>query len=254
MADSSSKLTNPYAPDIVLDRDSGEPLYQQIAKPLEEAITSGKVEPGRLIEDEVSMAGRLSVSRPTARRALQDLVARGLLTRRRGVGTRVTPSQVRRPLSLTSLNDDLVKAGFEPRTEVMSYEVKLAAADEADLLGCAPGTEIIQVRRRRFIDERTLAIMMNLLPASSAPTLTELSNGGLYSCLARRGVQPATAQQSIGARNATEEDAKFLETEVGAALLTMQRTAYDAAGKIVEYGSHIYNANLYSFHLALGAE
>jgi GntR family transcriptional regulator len=254
MADSSSKLESPYAPEITLDRDSGEPLYQQIAKPLEEAITSGKVDPGRLIEDEVSMAGRLSVSRPTARRALQDLVARGLLTRRRGVGTRVTPSQVRRPLSLTSLNDDLVKAGFEPHTEVMSYEVKLASEKEAELLGCSAGTEIIQVRRRRFIDERTLAIMMNILPATIAPTLTELSNGGLYSCLAKRGVQPATAQQSVGARNATEEDARLLETEVGSALLTMQRTAYDSTGNVVEYGSHVYNANLYSFHFALGAE
>lgn len=254
MADSSSKLESPYTPQIVLDRDSGEPLYQQIAGPLEEAITSGKAEPGRLIEDEVSMANRLSVSRPTARRALQDLVARGLLTRRRGVGTRVTPSQVRRPLSLTSLNADLVKAGFEPRTEVMSYEVKLATDKEAETLACTPGTEIIHVRRRRFIDERTLAIMTNLLPAATAPTLTELSNDGLYACLAKRGVQPATAQQSVGARTANEEDAKLLDTEVGTPLLTMQRTAYDATGNVVEFGSHVYNANLYSFHFALGAE
>ncbi|MGO1592160.1 MAG: GntR family transcriptional regulator [Ancrocorticia sp.] len=254
MADPSSKTENPFAPQLVLDRDSGTPLYQQIANPLEEAITTGKVEPGRLIEDEVSMAARLSVSRPTARRALQDLVSRGLLTRRRGVGTRVTPSQVRRPLSLTSLNDDLTKSGFEPHTEVMSYEVKLASEKEAELLGCPTGTEIIQVRRRRFIDERALAIMLNLLPAVSAPTLTELSTSGLYASLAKRGVQPATAQQSVGARIATEEDATILETEPGAALLTMQRTAYDAAGAVVEYGSHIYNADLYSFHFALGAE
>ncbi|WP_231979473.1 GntR family transcriptional regulator [Tessaracoccus coleopterorum] len=50
-----------------------------------------------MIEDEVSMAHRLDVARPTARRALQELATKGLLTRRRGVGTRVTPPHVHRP-------------------------------------------------------------------------------------------------------------------------------------------------------------
>ena len=68
-------LDVPFVPQIALDRDSEVPLYQQIAHPLEELILAGRLEPGRLIEDEVSMARRLKVSRPTTRRALRDLVA-----------------------------------------------------------------------------------------------------------------------------------------------------------------------------------
>ena len=74
-----------YEPEITLDRDSQVPLYQQIAKPIETAILSGALPAGAMIEDEVSMASRLDVARPTARRALQELASRGLLTRRRGV-------------------------------------------------------------------------------------------------------------------------------------------------------------------------
>ncbi|QCV87750.1 GntR family transcriptional regulator [Acidipropionibacterium jensenii] len=243
----------PFIPQIDLDRDSADPLYRQISQPLEELILSGALKAGRLIEDEVSMAQRLSVSRPTARRALQDLVARGLLTRRRGAGTRVTPSHVRRSLSLTSLNDDLVKSGFKPHTQVMSYQVRLANDEEAALLHCEEGHEIVRIERLRLIDERPLAFMSNLLRADIAPSLTQLSQFGLYACLDERGLRPVAAEQAIGARSANDADASRLAISAGAALLTMQRTAYDAREQVIEYGSHVYNAALYSFQFNLTA-
>lgn len=249
-----SVLDVPYVADIPLDRASPVPLYHQIAQPLEALITSGSLEAGRLIEDEVSMAQRLKVSRPTARRAMQDLVNRGLLNRRRGAGTRVTPSHVHRPLGLTSLNDDLVKAGFEPRTEVLSYEVTLASTDEASHLGCDVGVEIVRIRRRRWVDDQQLALMTNILPAATAPTLTELTMKGLYTCLEDRGIHPATAHQAVGARNADAVDADQLGLEIGAPLLTMERTAYDSEGHVVEFGTHAYNAELYSLKFTLFAE
>ena len=123
-----------YEPEITLDRDSQVPLYQQIAKPIENAILSGALPAGAMIEDEVSMATRLDVARPTARRALQELASRGLLTRRRGVGTRVTPPHVHRPMKLYSINDDIAEAGFSPTTRVVSYEVREASPEEAENL------------------------------------------------------------------------------------------------------------------------
>ncbi|MFT3876027.1 MAG: GntR family transcriptional regulator [Propioniciclava sp.] len=258
MPDPAGSLDEPFVLPVRLERSSPTPLYHQIAQPLESMILAGQLEPGRLIEDEVSMAQRLNVSRPTARRALQDLVNRGLLTRRRGVGTRVTPSHVRRPLALTSLNEDLVKAGFDPRTEVLSYQVKFADEEEALHLGCEAGAEIVRIERRRWIDDRVLAILRNLLPADSAPSLTQLSGSGprhgLYACLEQRNIHPASAQQSVGARAADAADADRLDVKPGSAMLTMRRTAYDSDGRIIEYGSHIYNADLYSFQFTLVAE
>ena len=43
-----------FIPSVEIDRDSDEPLYQQIARPLEDYILSGQVAAGSLIEDEVS--------------------------------------------------------------------------------------------------------------------------------------------------------------------------------------------------------
>lgn len=249
-----SLLNSPYVAELSLDRHSPVPLYHQVSAPIADLITRGRLEPGQLLEDEVSLAQRLAISRPTARRALQELVSKGLVTRRRGSGTRVTPSHVRRPLSLTSLNDDLVRAGFTPHTVVLLYETRLATRQDVERLGCSSQTEVVRIERSRSLDDRRLAILTNLIPADIAPSLTDLSSQGLYECWKRIGIRPVTAEQSIGARTALPEDAEALSLPVGAPLLTMEPTSYDSEGRTLEFGSHIYNAGLYSFHLRLFAD
>ena len=240
-----------YEPEIALDRDSQVPLYQQIAKPIEAAILSGTLPAGAMIEDEVSMASRLDVARPTARRALQELASRGLLTRRRGVGTRVTPPHVHRPMKLSSLNDDLAEAGFSPTTKVLSYEVRESTPEEADQLAIPTGDGLLAVRRLRCADNHPLALLTNLIPLNIAPTWQELGEHGLYRCFAMRNVEVTSARQTIGARGATADEAEALGEPEGAPLLTMDRTGHAADGRIVEVGSHVYRPSLYSFHFSL---
>ena len=240
-----------YEPEITLDRDSQVPLYQQIAKPIETAILSGALPAGAMIEDEVSMASRLDVARPTARRALQELASRGLLTRRRGVGTRVTPPHVHRPMKLSSLNDDLAEAGFTPSTRVLSYEVREASSEEAEKLSIPRGEGLLAVRRLRYADDHPLALLTNLIPLDIAPTWQELGEHGLYRCLAMRNIEVTSARQTIGARGATLEEADVLGEDENAPLLTMERTGYTTEGRIVEVGQHVYRPSLYSFQFSL---
>ncbi len=244
----------PFVPDITLDRSSSDPLHAQISEPLAALITSGTIPPGTLLEDEVSLAKRLEVSRPTARRALQDLVGRGLLTRRRGAGTRVTPTHVHRPVALTSLNDDLRAAGYTTRTDVLSYEVILAGDVEAELLKCPKGTELVRIERLRWADEQPLGLMHNLVPADVAPSLTDLMNKGLYQGLKERSVHLASADQTVGARPATVRERELLEMGSHSSLLAIERTSYDATGRAVEYGKHAYAADRYSVRLTLVAD
>lgn len=244
-------MNKPHTPVISIERDSAIPLYEQIARPIEAAILSGTLPAGAMIEDEVSMAARLDVARPTARRALQELVNKGLLSRRRGVGTRVTPTHVHRPMKLSSLNDDLIEAGFTPTTKVLNYLVRESTATEAELLGITVGEGILSLGRLRFADDHPLAILTNIIPMDIAPTWQELGTHGLYRCMANRGVNIASAQQEIGARGADPEEASTLGEAVGAPLLTMHRVGRTADGRSVEIGNHVYRPGLYSFKFSL---
>lgn len=232
---------------IDLDRSSPMPLYHQIATAIEHAIDSGQVVPGEFLENEVSLAARLNVSRPTARQAMQDLVERGRLLRRRGVGTQVAPAPVRRPLELTSLHEDLARAGRTPRTEVLAYETLAADRDLAARLEVPEGAEVVHIRRLRFADGGPLAVMSNHVRAEWAPSRSDLGASGLYALLRQRGLVAKVAHERVGARLATAAEARILDEKPRAALLTMTRTAYTEDGAVVDVGDHVYRASRYEF-------
>lgn len=236
-----------FALDLTIDRNSTVPLYAQIANPLMELIQSGELAPGTRLEDEVSMAQRLKVSRPTARKALETLVNHGLIIRRRGAGTEVTPRQVHRPMALTSLKEDLQREGHSPTTQVLDWVQEEAGQQVAAMLRTPQGATVVRIRRLRCTDDRPLAIMTNYLRPETAPSREELATQGLYECLRKRGIEMALGTQQIGARLATPDEARLLGEPTGAALLTMQRTAYDSHHEPIEYGTHVYRASLYTY-------
>ena len=239
---------------IDLDRSSPVPLYHQMAKAIEKSIEAGDLAPGVRLENEIALASRLRVSRPTARRALQELVELGMLVRKRGVGTQVAPVRVRRKVDLTSLFDDLAGSGRTPTTKVLEYSVGPGTPEITDLLEIPADAEVVTVRRLRFADGEPLALMTNQLSLEFAPTYDELTELGLYAALRTRAIEVHMAQQHIGARIATAAEARILEEKPKAALLTMERTAYDAAGRAIEHGVHVYRASRYSFSTTLFAQ
>ena len=236
---------------VELERSSPVPLYFQVAQAFEKAILDGELRPGDRFENELALAKRLRLSRPTTRRAIQELVDKGLLVRKRGVGTQVVQTPVHRPVELTSLFDDLARAGQEPTTKVLDYHVGPGSDDIVQQLNLPFGTEVVTMRRLRSSGGQPLALMINHLPAALAPDRGELEQFGLYQALRSRGVHIRLARQRIGAKAADRDEARLLDEKPKAPLLVMSRTAFDDSGRIVEYGSHVYRASRYFFETTL---
>lgn len=235
-----------------VDRTSPVPLYFQLSQQLEAAIEHGALTPGSLLGNEIELAARLGLSRPTVRQAIQSLVDKGLLVRRRGVGTQVVHSQVKRPLELSSLYDDLESAGQRPATQVVVNAVEPASTEVAAALGVPEGSEVHRVERLRLAHGEPMAYLCNFLP----PELLELDSGrmeatGLYRLMRGAGITLHSARQSVGARAASADEGERLGEPAGTPVLTMQRTTFDDTGRAVEFGSHIYRASRYSFEFQL---
>ncbi|MEV5609523.1 GntR family transcriptional regulator [Streptomyces sp. NPDC052225] len=239
---------------ITIDRASPVPLYFQFAQQLQQLIESGVLPPGTRLSNEIALADQFGLSRPTMRQAMQHLVDKGLLARKRGVGTQVVADRIRRQVELSSLYDDLERDERRPRTKVLTVEPRPADAATAAALRVEEGADVLAVERLRFADDQPIALMRNHLPLGLVELTAEtLAEGGLYRLLRRSGVNLHTAEQAIGARGATTAEARLLEENRGATLLTMTRTAYDDAGTPVEYGSHVYRASRYSFEMTVAA-
>src|SRR4051812_26675520 len=149
---------------VEVDRTSPVPLYFQVATRLQELIEKGEIGVGARIENEVDLAERLGVSRPTTRRTIQYLVERGMLVRKRGVGTQVVHPKVRRPVELSSLYDDLVNSDRKPRTDVLDLRVVHASQEIAAALEIQVGTEVTWIERLRYAGAEPLALMHNAIP------------------------------------------------------------------------------------------
>ncbi len=238
-------------PSFDIDRSSPTPLYFQLAKAIEEAISGGELPAGSRLENEILLAQRFGLSRPTVRRAVQELVDKGLLVRKRGVGTQIIQPHVRRSVELTSLYEDLARAGEAPTTTVLSLDRVPAPADIAGELDIPEGEEIVVLKRLRRSRGEPLALMTNYLPGRFRPTVEELTGRGLYQYLRGQGVHLRVAHQRIGARLARSEESRLLEEPPRAALLTMERTAFDDKGAAVECGRHVYRASRYDFETTL---
>jgi DNA-binding GntR family transcriptional regulator len=237
---------------IRVDRSSPVPLYFQVAQHLEQLIESGELAAGSRLENEIDLADRLGLSRPTMRRAIEYLVGRGLLIRKRGIGTQVVQTKVTRQVELTSLYDDLAKTGRAPATTVTSFRTEAADEELAATLGITAGAPVYVFERLRCADAEPLALMRNHVPGHLLRlTAADLEAQGLYTLFRANGVTMRIARQAIGARAATPAEARALGEKRGAPLLTMERSAYDEQGRAVEHGHHLYRASRYSFDLTL---
>ena len=252
MADDVVKIDDLFAG---LDRTGPGPLYCLVPPPSEQATRAGESPAGARLENEIAIGQRAGLSRPTIRRAMEELVDKGLLVRRRGIGTQVVQGQVTRQVELTSLYEDLKSSQHEPSTLVLEHDTRPADPATAEALRVPVGSDIVYLRRQRSTDGVPVAVLTNYLPIEFADITTEqLQVKGLYEIMRARGVTIRVANQKIGARRAHRDEPGLLDIDKGGPVLTMERVAFDASGRAVEFGHHCYRPDMYSFQTTLVAK
>ncbi|MBO0844290.1 MAG: GntR family transcriptional regulator [Nocardioides sp.] len=239
-------------PDVAVNRSSPVPLYFQVAEQIERAIQDGHLAAGDRIENEVALADHLGLSRPTVRQAIQTLVDKGLLVRKRGVGTQVVNATIRRTVELTSLYDDLTRSGLRPATTVLALALEDPDDRTGGRLNLPAGEKVWRLDRLRIVKGEPLALMCNLVPAAVTDlAAVDLERTGLYAHFRSQAINLRVAHQVIGARTVDSREAKLLGGRKGDPVLTMERTAYDDKGRAVEYGMHLYRPDRYAYETTL---
>lgn len=222
------------------------PLYLRLAHALERDIVQGVYPPHQALPSERTLTETRQVSRVTARKAIQVLVERGLVVCRHGCGNFIAPRLSQSPSTLASFSHELRQRGLTSANRWIAQSVDAASADEALALGLAPGTPVARLERLRLADGRPLAYERSVLPTTVLPQPAAVGDS-LYQTLARHGHAAARAQQRIRACNAPEAMALLLEIAPQAAVLWITRTAFDAAGRALEFTQTFCRSDAYDF-------
>jgi GntR family transcriptional regulator len=222
------------------------PLYLQLADKLSVAIREGRYRPDEALPSERVLSESLRLSRVTARKAIERLVERGLIVRRRGSGNYIAP-RLEQPLSrLTSFSEELNQRGFKPSSRWLNRSITGAAPDEQLSLGISTGSRVVRLERLRLADDVVMAYEVSVLPAQVLPDPAQVSNS-LYAHLARLGKAPVRALQHIRALNAQAELAEKLAVPPGQAVLFITRVGYLESGQPVELTHSYCRSDYYGF-------
>lgn len=236
-----------------LDRTGPVPLYYQIANRLREAIENGELAAGARIENEQTLVEQLGISRPTIRRAFQELVNEGLLVRQRGIGTQVVGGTPLREINISSLSDDLQLGEHDLSTRVLLHEQIVPVQEVLDKLGLPPESTVLHSRRLRFSNGVPFAIFEDFLhPDFLSIMQDQLEIYDLYKIMRLRGTTPKVTRQSVTARAATREEAKlFGMAKPRMPVLAVVRTVFDQSGRSVDVGWNAYHPGIYSLNMTL---
>ena len=125
------------------------PIYAELADELVRDIGEGRYPVGSLLPTELDIAASRKLSRATVRAALARLVQLGLVTRQKGVGTRVCSQQPGGYNASTTSIEDLTHFGAATHRQMLGAEEIVADEALAKKLGVAPGTHWFKVRTLR---------------------------------------------------------------------------------------------------------
>lgn len=239
----------------LVSRSKPVPLYYHVMESLLEKISSGYFSVGDSIPTEAELQETYKVSRITIRRAIQELVQDGHLTKQQGKGTFVSKKKASQELNLiSSWAETMAGLGMHPETRSIKYFEEPASENIAKLLGIQAGKMIYKVERVRYADDEPICLMTNYIIPEAVPNLPQrgLISESLYETLEKEyNLVLVRAEDTVEARAATNNDASLLQIKRGTPLLYTTRVTFTENDKPVEVVITITRADRYSYKIKL---
>jgi GntR family transcriptional regulator, N-acetylglucosamine utilization regulator len=190
------------------------------------------------LPSERALAQQLGVSRPTVRRALDQLAAEGRLQRVQGSGTfaRQPPVPAR-----------------EPSARVLAAREALAGASRSWRLGVSPREPVWHVERLRLADEVPICVESIAIVKALAPALLDHPlEGSLSEVLAEHfGVELVRAEQSIAATVLEAPTAELLDVPALSPALLVEHVSWDQHGRRVELTQSLFRGDRSAFAVTI---
>src|ERR1700693_2981303 len=229
-----------------LDGRGNLPLYQELQRALRKSIASRILGPDDALPSERDLAADFAVSRITVRKALDGLVADGLLVRRQGSGNFVSARVDKNFAMLTSFSEDMRARGRTPRSVWLKRAAGAVTPEEALTLRLSPGAPVYRFHRLRFADEAPMCLEFATVAASCLPSLDAVG-ASLYEALEKAGNRPVRALQRLRALLLNAEQAKLLHAREGDAGLLVERVGFLRDGRAVEFCQSFFRGDTYDF-------
>ncbi len=240
---------------VPVDSTSPLPAYLQLEQDLRRQIRTAAQAYGARLPSEQALARLYGVSRVTLRQALDRLANAGLVSRRQGVGTVITPMpEVTLELKpMASVTDQLRAAGYHTHVRILDQKLEVPTRQTLSALRLSPDESCILVRRLLAAESQSVSIISSWLPQRlfSGLETAELSSteDSLWATLSTKfGRPPARATNVMEVVSSTVQEAELLQVGFGGPLVRLECIVYDATDQPIEHSTALWVATCVRLH------
>lgn len=240
-----------------LDGGSSAPLYQQVLDLIKSDIERGTYAVDSQIPTELELSKMYGVGRVTVRRAIEELVGEGYLTKRQGRGTFVTATKMIRKVhqkdDVQSFTQACAENGMKAGARVVARKTVQTDRELATFFDVSEGDEVFLVSRVRTADGVPVLYENNYYPIEGYEFLGDvnLTNCSIFEVVGERsGRYPVSSNPCrLEIARAGIDEARELKVPVGEPLFYMNVGFLDASGEHFCYGRQYYVGSRYSFDI-----
>lgn len=239
----------------MVDKYSPLPLYIQVENYLLNQIERDGLEPGDPVPSENQLTKELDISRMTARQAINNLVLKGILVRKRGLGTFVNdpnPERIEMPLNkLRGFSQRSHQTGKQPVNKVLRFETTSASSEIAGLLQIDEGDDVYYMERLRCLDDDPVVLEQSYMVCALVPAVTkDVLEASKYQYLIANDIKPDNADREYLAEIPGEYVASLLKLQRNEPVLKAKSLVFLKGQKAFEYSEISYNQKRYKFTLS----
>ncbi len=227
---------------LKLDHESSIPLRAQVEQLLRDLVRQPKYEQGALLPDEVKLATQLGISRGTVRSGISKLVFEGVLERKAGVGTRVSPRHVESGIrAWRSFTREMAAKGIKVQNFQLEYRLVTPTAEAARGLQLNSAAQVWRLNRVRGWNGKPVLQSTSWFHPRLGLKGDEDFTAPLYETLEKAtGVRPHHAREEFLGIAADANTARLLHVTEGTPLLLRRHTVFDPGNRAFEFADVCY--------------
>jgi GntR family transcriptional regulator len=232
-----------------LNHKSHVPLHIQAEELLRKLIQDPDYQNGKLLPNEVDLSKQLAISRTTLRQAINKLVYEGLLTRKKGVGTKVAEMAVSsRSMNWMSFSQEMEARGILIKNYEMNLSWVLPDEKLANFFEISTDRKILKLERLRGKQEWPFVFFVSYFHPRVGLTGEEDFRRPLYEIFEKDYSVIATlSKEEISATAADSFIAGKLSIEKNSPILMRKRFVYDQGERPIEYNLGYYRADSFVY-------
>lgn len=214
----------------LLDRNSGEKLYIQLASLIRAQIQNGQIKEGQLLLTEDELCRSCGVSKAVVRQAMTELAREGYVQKRQGVGTFATKPKIVEgtPMEVV-LSDKVIDFGQPLETLVIHKGPSATPSEMATLFSGRPPEQVFKVVRLRRIKGKPVLLETAYVDSTLCPglPLDDLKNRSLFDLVENRyKLRIDQVASSFAVTHLGEREAELLKEQTGKTAILFDQILY----------------------------